>query len=385
MPSLAHFLVVLGTRPEAIKLAPVVLELRRRGEKVLLAATGQHRELAADALALFGLRPDFDLDIMRPRQNLDYVFSRTLAGVGKIIDREGPRAVIVQGDTSSAAAAALAAFHWRLPVAHVEAGLRSGDLAQPFPEEFNRRSISIVAHWNFAPTSQAAEHLFAERVGGAVFVTGNTVVDAVRHVLRVDSDMPPALARFAANGPYLLVTAHRRESWGEPIRQVAEGVARILEALPGYRAVVVGHPNPNAREPIDSSLGPNDRVLIVDSLPYPVFLRLLQGCALAVSDSGGVQEEGPALGVPVLVTRNATERPEGVLAGAAELVGTDQGRIVERAVLILTDASRADAMSKAGPGTYGDGHAAERIVDVLVGDGNRAEAKATRRFRTLPR
>ena len=359
--------ILFGTRPEAIKLAPVILELRRRGETPLVVTTGQHRELVHDVLALLEIEPDVDLDIMQPGQRLDDVLSRTLAGVADLLAAHRPRAVLVQGDTTSAFGAALSAFHHRIPVGHVEAGLRSHDLSLPFPEEMNRRSISMVARWHFAPTAGAARNLAAEGVTQRVVVTGNTVVDALRHVVRRHGDVPADLVEFTADHRYLLATAHRRESWGGGIADVADALAAVLEEDPSLRLVFVTHPNPLAREPVERLLGAHPRARIVDSLEYSAFLALLAGALLAVSDSGGIQEEGPTLGVPVLVTRALTERPEGVEAGAVRLVGTDRSRIVAETLRIVRDGEHRARMAEAGRAIYGDGAAARRIVDVLLG------------------
>jgi UDP-N-acetylglucosamine 2-epimerase (non-hydrolysing) len=361
----APIAVLFGTRPEAIKLAPVVLELRRRGEPALVATTGQHRELVHGVLDLFDIEPDLDLDIMRPGQSLDYVLSRTLTGVGELLEERRPRAVLVQGDTTSAFGAAVAAFHHGIPVGHVEAGLRSHDMALPFPEEMNRRSITVVARWHFAPTAGAARNLAAEGVTDGVVVTGNTVVDALRHVVERRAAPPPDLAAFVAGRPYLLATSHRRESWEGGIGNVADALAAVLDAEPELRLVFATHPNPLAREPVRRALAGHPRARIVDPLGYPDFLGLLAGSLLAVSDSGGVQEEGPTLGIPVLVTRAVTERPEGVDAGAVRLVGTDRETVERETLALVRDAALRRRMGSAGRTAYGDGHAAERIADVL--------------------
>lgn len=366
--SAAPIAILFGTRPEAIKLAPVILELRRRNLPQLVATTGQHSELVHTVLSHFDIAPDVDLAIMQPGQTLDYVLSRTVTGVGELLEAHRPRAVLVQGDTTSAFGAAVASFHHGIPVGHVEAGLRSHDLAMPFPEEMNRRAISIVARWYFAPTEGARENLFDEGITDRVTVTGNTVVDALRHVVGRQPDLPPALDAFTRDAPYILATAHRRESWGGGIASVAGALATVLDAEPTVRVVFATHPNPLARGPVVDALGDHPRVEVVDSLEYAAFLRLLAGAVVAVSDSGGVQEEGPTLGVPVLVTRAVTERPEGVEAGAVRLVGTDRDAIVRETLALLRDESERRRMASAGRAIYGDGRAAERIVDVLDAD-----------------
>ncbi len=359
--------VLFGTRPEAIKLAPVISELRARGAPTVVITTGQHRELVDQVLAAFEIQPDHDLRLMRHGAGLDELLSRALVAVGEVLERSRPSALVVQGDTTSTLAAALAAFHARVPVAHVEAGLRSGDLGLPFPEEMNRRVVSVVARWSFAPTETAADNLRREGYAGRVQVTGNTVVDALQHIIALDADTslpggphPPA--------PYILATAHRRESWGAPIEQVALALRDVLERRPEVSLVFATHPNPQARGPVDAVLAGHPRSQVVDALDYRIFLRLLQGAVLAVSDSGGVQEEGPTLGVPVLVTRQLTERPEGLAAGAVKLVGTDRRLIGDQALELLEQPELRQRMAAAGPAVYGDGHAGRRIVDTLLAD-----------------
>jgi UDP-N-acetylglucosamine 2-epimerase (non-hydrolysing) len=358
--------ILFGTRPEAIKLAPVILELRRRGEPHMVVTTGQHRELVRTVLDLFEITPDVDLEIMRPGQTLDYVLSRTLVGVGQLLEAHRPIAVLVQGDTTSAFGASVSAFHHGIPVGHIEAGLRSHDVSLPFPEEMNRRSISVMARWHFAPTERAARNLVREGVREGVVVTGNTVVDALRYVVERHGALPRDLATFTAGVPYLLATAHRRESWDGGIANVADALGAVLEAEPALRLVFATHPNPLAREPVQRLLGHHPRARIVDPLDYSTFLGLLAGSMLAVSDSGGVQEEGPTLGVPVLVTRAITERPEGVDAGAVRVVGTDRDAVLDATLTLVRDAEQRARMASAGRSIYGDGQAAGRIVDVVI-------------------
>jgi UDP-N-acetylglucosamine 2-epimerase (non-hydrolysing) len=363
----APFAVLLGTRPEAIKLAPVILALRRSGTPVLTVTTGQHSHLVPGILDLFDVRADLDLELMREGQTLDYILATAIERVGELLAERQPRAVIVQGDTTSMLGATLAAFHRRIPVAHVEGGLRSGDMAQPFPEEMNRRAASVIARWHFAPTSGAAANLAREGIVDGVHVCGNTVVDALQQIVSTGRARPPEeLARFVSDRPYILATAHRRESWDGGIARIARALRDLVDARPGYRLIFATHPNPIARGPVEEMLGGHARARIVDALDYPAFLGLLRGATLAISDSGGVQEEGPTLGVPVLVTRATTERPEGVEAGAVQLVGTDPDRIRETSLGLIDDRSRLSAMRAAGRELYGDGHAAERIVEILA-------------------
>jgi UDP-N-acetylglucosamine 2-epimerase (non-hydrolysing) len=368
-PATAPIAVLFGTRPEAIKLAPVILELRRTGVPHLVVTTGQHEDLVEGILGLFEIQPDANLALMRPDQTLDYLLARSISLVGELLDQRRPAGVVVQGDTTSMLGSALAAFHHRVPVAHVEAGLRSGDMGHPFPEEMNRRAASVVARWHFAPTAGAAANLEREGVSEGIQVVGNTVVDALTHIVESGrARIPDELAGFVGGGPYLVATAHRRESWEGGIERIAHGLREVLAALPDHRLVFVAHPNPVARGPVDALLGSEPQALVVDAIDYPAFLGLLRGARLAVSDSGGVQEEGPTLGVPVLVTRQTTERPEGLDAGAVELVGTDAARIRDAALAVLGDAERRERMSRAATAVYGDGHAAARIVATLTAD-----------------
>lgn len=358
--------VLFGTRPDAIKLAPVILELRRRGVPTLVVSTGQHRELLDQVLSAFSISTDHDLALMREGHSLDYVLSAAITGIGELLETYRPWAVVVQGDTTSTLGASLAAFHHQIPVAHVEAGLRSWDMAFPYPEEMNRRATSVIARWHFAPTSRSVKNLAAEGIHTGVHLTGNTVVDALEHIVRSAPPLSAPLAEFVAGHPYIVATAHRRESWDGGIERVALGLRRVLEAAPEHRLVFATHPNPVVRVPVENALAGVPRAMITTALDYPNFLHLLKGAQVAVSDSGGVQEEGPTLGVPVLVTRSVTERPEGVEAGAVRLVGTDPDRIFQQTIEILTDDAARGSMREAGRGLYGDGTAASRIVDVLV-------------------
>jgi UDP-N-acetylglucosamine 2-epimerase len=358
--------IFLGTRPEAIKLAPVVRGLRASGVPTAVIGTGQHLELVDQVLHLFGIELDENLELMRPGQSLDHVLAGSISGVGELLDEYVPQAVVVQGDTSSALGTSIAAFHRSIPIAHVEAGLRSRDLALPFPEEMNRRATSIVARWHFAPTERAARNLANEGVDGEVHVVGNTVVDALFQILDSDPPMPPEVADFVGDHPLILATAHRRESWGGGIENVAVALRQVLDEMPDHRLVFVTHPNPIARAPVVAALSGHPRALIPGPLPYTSFVALLQRARLAVSDSGGIQEEGPTLGIPVLVTRDRTEREEGLEAGAVGLVGTDPGRILAESRRILGDPEVHAAMARAGRDLYGDGRASERISAILA-------------------
>lgn len=364
-------LVVFGTRPEAIKLFPVVRALAARPRLgVVTCVTAQHRGLLDQVLAIADLRPDIDLDLMEPGQTLDRLTARLLTGLGEVIDRVKPTRVIVQGDTATAMAGALAAFYRRVPVAHVEAGLRSGDIYHPWPEEVNRRIVAPIADLHFAPTQTAADALARENVTRGVHVTGNTVIDAL-HWTRERIAAEPALAagldeiaaRFAGKR-IVLVTTHRRENFGGGMEAIARAIRRIA-ARDDVAVLFPVHPNPNVVQVMDAALGGLANVARVEPLDYPHFIRALSLCDLALTDSGGVQEEAPALGKPVLVMRETTERPEGVAAGTAKLIGADEDRIVSEVSTLLDDSAAYLAMARAH-NPYGDGRASEMIARLIA-------------------
>lgn len=361
-------LVVFGTRPEVIKLAPVVLELRRRPRsfRTVLLATAQHRGLLDQMLRVFDLAPDIDLDLMRPEQSLEDLTARIVRRVGAALGEARPDVVLIQGDTTTAMAAALAAFYRRIPVGHVEAGLRTGDPANPFPEEINRRIAGVLAAYHFAPTRLAARNLRREGIAPErIFLTGNTIVDALRHIAAKEADRPPAV-RLNPGQRLILVTAHRRESFGRPLERVFRALRDIARRHPDVDIVYPVHPNPNVRAAAAKVLAGAPRIRLIEPLDYLEFLSLLRRAHLALTDSGGVQEEAPTFKVPVLVLREVTERPEGVAAGVAKLVGTDRARIVAETSRLLED-DRAYRAMAARRNPYGDGHAAERIRDALLG------------------
>jgi UDP-N-acetylglucosamine 2-epimerase len=369
-----HALVVFGTRPEAIKQAPVIWAMRKRPDlyRVSTVSTGQHREMLAPMLELLDIHPDVELDLMRPNQTLGDITARCVTEMERSIDSMKPDLVVVQGDTTTAMAAGMAAFYRRIPVAHVEAGLRSGSMEEPFPEEANRRIVDLFARWLFAPTEQAAHLLAREHVErDRIFVTGNTVVDALEHVqkqLRARAIEIPGVPGdvLAGERRLVLVTCHRRESFGEGLAAICDAIAVLAARHPGAAFVYPVHMNPNVIGPVRERLGAIENVHLIDPQPYDRFLALLSRSHLALSDSGGVQEEAPSFDVPVLVMRNRTERPEGVDAGCAKLVGTDPERIVAEANELLSNEEAHARMANA-KSPYGDGLAGERIADILSG------------------
>jgi UDP-N-acetylglucosamine 2-epimerase (non-hydrolysing) len=366
-------LTVFGTRPEAIKLFPLIHALERDDRFVSrVCVSAQHRGMLDQVLAIAGIRPDHDLDLMQPDQTLDGLTSALLTSIGKVIDNEQPEWIVVQGDTATAMAGALAAYYRKVPVAHVEAGLRSGNLYQPWPEEVNRKIIGTIAALHCAPTTTAAAALLGENIDpAAVHVTGNTVIDALNWITQRIRQRPELVSGLAGlesrftSKRIIAVTTHRRENFGEGMQAIAEAVRR-LAARDDVAVIFPVHLNPNVRDVMNSALAGLDNVALIDPLDYPHFARLLSICHLVLSDSGGVQEEAPALGKPVLVMRETTERPEGVEAGTARLVGTDANRIVSVAERLLDDASAYEAMARAH-NPFGDGRSAARIVELLAG------------------
>jgi UDP-N-acetylglucosamine 2-epimerase (non-hydrolysing) len=368
----ARILVVFGTRPEAIKLFPVIRALSAtRGLEVRTCVTAQHRGLLDQVLEIAGLTPDIDLDLMEPGQSLDRLTARLLIGLGEVMDAERPSRVIVQGDTATAMVGALAAYYRKVPVSHVEAGLRSGDIWQPWPEEVNRRIVAPIADQHFAPTETAAQALLRENIDPAtVHVTGNTVIDALHWTReRISADprlaagLDPLLERFAGKR-IVLVTTHRRENFGDGMGSIARAIGRIAERE-DVAVIFPMHPNPNVVAAMDRLLGDRANVARIAPLDYPTFVRALDAAHLVLSDSGGVQEEAPALGKPVLVMRETTERPEGVAAGTARLVGAGEERIVSEVSTLLDDSRVYSAMARAH-NPFGDGHAAARIARLVA-------------------
>ncbi|MEV7826235.1 non-hydrolyzing UDP-N-acetylglucosamine 2-epimerase [Microbacterium enclense] len=372
--------VVYGTRPEAIKCAPLVAELRRRdGIRTTVTVTGQHREMVTEINASFGIRPDADLDVFRRGAGLAETTSTIFAALSARWADGAPDAVVVQGDTASAALAAVAAYYAGARVIHLEAGLRSGDLRSPFPEEGNRRLIAPLASLHLAPTDAAEQNLLAEGVRpDDIVVTGNTGIDALHrqktHPQRFDD---PAMEEIAVGAErVVLVTVHRRESWGGPLARIASAVAEVVSARPDVVAVLPLHPNPAVRAEVRAAVGECERIVLCEPLPYAQFGRMLARAYCTVTDSGGVQEEAPALGVPALVVRETTERGEGVAAGAARLIGTRREAVVTELSALLDDPAVHARMSRA-QNLYGDGRAAPRAADAierLLGVGARVAA-----------
>ncbi|MFC7530316.1 non-hydrolyzing UDP-N-acetylglucosamine 2-epimerase [Actinoplanes sp. GCM10030250] len=368
--SLREVHLIGGTRPEAVKLAPVVLAMREAGLLTpVLLASGQHPAMVTQALAAFGLEPDITLTVERESGSQAELLTAMVRELDELWSVRTPAAVIVQGDTTTSLAGALAAFWRRIPVVHLEAGLRSGDLESPFPEEGNRRLVAQVASLHLAPTPLAAMNLLDEKINPAdVLITGNTVVDATLAVAgrKLPFENPDvAAARAGSTNRLVLVTAHRRESWGEPLDRILTAVTDLIARYPDIEVVLPSHPNPAVRAQVDTALAGVERVTVTDPLPYPDLSRLLSEAYLVLTDSGGIQEEAPSFGVPALVLRDVTERVESLDAGCAKLVGSDTGRIVEEASALLDSRVRRDAMTANG-NPYGDGLAALRTAQATA-------------------
>ncbi len=356
--------ITLGTRPEAIKLAPVIQLFQNSPDfNTLVILTGQHQEMVTQVMKLFDISPNQDLAIMQTRQTLTDIMCRSLQGLEELFLQLQPQLVLVQGDTSTAFAAALAAFYQKIPVGHVEAGLRTNDLFNPYPEEANRRLISQIAQLHFAPTTLAMENLQKSGVVGEVHQTGNTVIDAL---LKVAKSQPKCRIYGLDWVKYrvILATVHRRENWGEPLREIAQGFLQILDKFPDTAVVLPLHKNPTVREPLKAILGSHPRIFLEEPFDYSELVGAIQNCYLILTDSGGLQEEAPSLGKPVLVLRETTERPEAIMAGTAKLVGTNSSNIVAAATELLSDISQYEKMAMA-INPFGDGHASERIIKIV--------------------
>ena len=364
-------MVIFGTRPEAIKLLPVIDALTRYSDmrtEVLVSA--QHLQMLDQVLAISGIMPDYDLDLMQPGQSLDALTARLLEAIGSVLDTAKPDRVIVQGDTATAMVGALAAYHRKIPVSHVEAGLRSHDIYRPWPEEVNRKVIGAIADQHFAPTAVAAEALRSEAVpANRVFVTGNTVIDALHWVTKRIAQNPslanklaPLEARFLGR-KIIGITTHRRENFGNSMGNIAAAIA-VIAARDDVACIFPVHMNPNVRAIMDAALGNLPNVALIEPLDYPNFAHLLSISHIMLTDSGGVQEEAPALGKPVLVLRDTTERPEGITAGTAKLIGTDKHRIILEVFNLLDDDAAYSAMARAH-NPFGDGYASQRIAEIV--------------------
>ncbi len=368
-------LIVFGTRPEAIKLCPVILECQRRPETIapIICSTGQHREMLAQVLGYFGVTPEIDLGLMTPGQTLTGLTAACLNAVDKVIVEQKPDCVVVQGDTTTVMAAAMAAFYHRVPIVHVEAGLRTGDLNAPWPEEFNRRVAGIVTELHCAPTQRSADALRREAVPDAnIRVTGNTVIDALLHTVakeRVDDAKWRAQYPAATADSVVLITGHRRENFGSGMASILDAIVELSNLHPDTQFIYPVHLNPNVQGPVHERLAGRANIHLVPPADYPQFVWLMDRASVVLTDSGGVQEEAPSLGNAVLVTREKTERPEAVEAGLAELVGTDRELIVRRVSESLAqraDRSATNGAAKVVNNPYGDGKASARIVDWML-------------------
>ena len=357
-------MLVFGTRPEAIKMCPLVNELKkRRGIQTIVCVTAQHRQMLDQVLETFAVVPDYDLNIMKEKQTLFDITTNILNGIKEVLEQEKPDVVLVHGDTSTTFVTALACFYLRIPVGHVEAGLRTYNIYSPYPEEFNRQAVGIISQYNFAPTKLAAEHLIQEGKDPAtVFVTGNTVIDAMQHTVRDDYRHPEL--DWVGKNKLIFITAHRRENLGEPMHRMFRAIRRVLEEHPDCRAVYPIHMNPVVREAAEQELGGCDRIHIIEPIEVVDCHTFEARSFLCLTDSGGIQEECPSYGVPVLVMRDTTERPEGIDAGTLRLVGTDEETIYRSFKQLLEDENEYQRMSRAC-NPYGDGHACERIADIL--------------------
>lgn len=363
-------MTVFGTRPEAIKMCPLVLEMRRYPDYIepVVAVTAQHREMLDQVLELFGIVPDYDLNIMTSGQTLYDVTTRSLMGLKNVLEEARPDMVLVHGDTTTTFAGALAAFYAQIPVGHVEAGLRTGNKYSPYPEEMNRKLTGAIADMNFAPTATSRDNLLRENAAPAsIMVTGNTVIDALQTTVRkgyrfADEDFNKV---FASGHKLILMTTHRRENLGEPMRHVYKALKSVLETHPEAEAIFPVHKNPRVREIVQAELGGMERVHLIEPMDYEPFANLMARVDIVLTDSGGIQEEAPALGKPVLVLRDTTERPEAVDAGTVKLVGTAYEDVLRETNALLDDAEHYRSMAEAA-NPYGDGHACERIVRAIL-------------------
>ena len=357
-------MLVFGTRPEAIKMCPLVNELKtRKGLKTVVCVTGQHRQMLDQVLAAFGVEPDYDLSIMKDKQTLFDITTNILNRIRAVLEEVRPDVVLVHGDTSTTFVTALACFYLQIPVGHVEAGLRTHNIYSPYPEEFNRQAVSIISQYNFAPTARARANLLHEgKRAETIFVTGNTAIDALQTTVREDYTHPELT--WAQGSRLIVITAHRRENLGEPMHQMFRAIRRIMDEHPDVKAIYPIHMNPVVRQAADEELRGCDRIHIIEPMEVLDFHNLLARSYLILTDSGGIQEEAPSLGKPVLVMRDTTERPEGIDAGTLRLVGTNEDVIYRNFKQLLEDSDAYQAMAHAS-NPYGDGRACRRIADIL--------------------
>lgn len=357
-------MLVFGTRPEAIKMCPLVNELKTRKElETVVCVTGQHRQMLDQVLEAFQVEPDYDLSIMKDRQTLFDVTTNILNKIKEVLEKEKPNVVLVHGDTSTTFVTALACFYLQIPVGHIEAGLRTYNIYSPYPEEFNRQAVSIISQFNFAPTELSKNNLLKEgKKEETIFVTGNTAIDALKTTVREDYTHPDL--EWASDSRLIMITAHRRENLGEPMQHMFRAIRRVMDEHPDVKAIYPIHMNPVVREIADSILGDDERIRIIEPLEVLDFHNFLNRSYMILTDSGGIQEEAPSLGKPVLVMRDTTERPEGIAAGTLKLVGTEEETIYQNFKSLLENKDEYEKMSKAS-NPYGDGFACKRIADIL--------------------
>ena len=359
-------MLVFGTRPEAIKMCPLVNELKTRKEiRTKVCVSGQHRQMLDQVLNAFGVVPDYDLSIMKDKQTLFDITTGILLKIKAVLEESKPDVVLVHGDTSTTFVTALACYYLQIPVGHVEAGLRTYNIFSPYPEEFNRQAVGIISQYNFAPTELSKQNLLREgKNPNTIFVTGNTAIDALKTTVRADYSHPEL--DWAAGSRLIMITAHRRENLGEPMKHMFRAIRRVMDEHPDVKAIYPIHMNPVVRETANAILGDDDRIHIIEPLDVLDFHNFLSRSYLILTDSGGIQEEAPSLGKPVLVMRDTTERPEGIAAGTLKLVGTDEDTIYNSFKLLLDDEAEYAKMSNAS-NPYGDGFASKRIADILEG------------------
>lgn len=357
-------MLVFGTRPEAIKMCPLVNELKKRKEfQTVVCVTGQHRQMLDMVLDAFNVIPNYDLSIMKDKQTLFDVTTNILNNIKEVLEKEKPDVVLVHGDTSTTFVTALACFYLQIPIGHVEAGLRTYNIYSPYPEEFNRQAVSIISKFNFAPTELSKQNLLKEgKVPESIYITGNTAIDALKTTVR--ENYAHSELEWAKDSRLIMITAHRRENLGEPMRHMFKAIRRVMDEHSDVKAIYPIHMNPVVREIANEYLGDDDRIHIIEPLDVLDFHNFLSRSYLILTDSGGIQEEAPSLGKPVLVMRDTTERPEGIAAGTLKLVGTEEETIYKEFSRLLSDKDEYEAMSKAS-NPYGDGHACERIADIL--------------------